>query len=330
MGYAKTLEKSSNLHSPTPAKKRRTTRKTGRKNKLSQLLSYKEGFVTSHDKTKIWYQSSGEGIPLIFCNGLGCSTFYWKHVAPHFQKIAGVQVILFDWRAHGKSGKPKNEENMTIDDLCKDLQAVMKKLKIKKAVLAGHSMGTQILYHFYSLHPNKVAGLIPCFGTFQNPVDTFYNLPLFKYIFEGIYIFNHLFPKVSNGIGKIMRSNPFSYQIGGLLKMLNPGLADKQVIKEYLDHITSVDPVLLSKLTRSLQEHTAEPLLKKIKVPTLIFAADQDQFTPVWLSKKMHRLIPKSELLVIKKASHVALIEQPELINLRIEKFLRERLKQDI
>jgi pimeloyl-ACP methyl ester carboxylesterase len=77
-------------------------------------------------------------------------------------------------------------------------------------------------------------------------------------------------------------------------------------------------------------DYDAEPILKNIKVPTLIFAADQDQFTPVWLSKKMHRLIPKSEILILKKATHVGLIEQPELLNLRIEKFLTDRLRKRI
>ncbi|MBI4197160.1 MAG: alpha/beta hydrolase, partial [Deltaproteobacteria bacterium] len=64
---------------------------------------------------------------------------------------------------------------------------------------------------------------------------------------------------------------------------------------------------------------------KKIKVPTLILGGELDQFTPAWISKKMHRLIPNSEILMIHKATHAALVEQPELVNLRIEKFLLEK-----
>jgi len=108
--------------------------------------------------------------------------------------------------------------------------------------------------------------------------------------------------------------------------MMNPSLADKKVLKEYIEHFSSVDSVFLAKLAKSMQDYNAEAVLKKIKVPTLILAAENDKFTPVWLSKKMHHLIPKSEILVIKKATHVALIEQPALINLRIEKFLHERV----
>lgn len=308
--------------------KKPAQRTQAKRAKLAELVTYKEGFAKSADGTKIWYQSDGKGLPLVFVNGLGCSTFYWKHIVSHFKTKA--QVVQFDWRAHGQSQEPKNPEHMTMDHLAEDLRAVFDALKIKKAVLLGHSMGIQVLFDFYSRYPKRVMALIPCFGTFGRPIDTFYNLNISKYVFEGIYLFNHIFPKASSRIGALLVNNPFWYQIGGLLKMHNPGLADRKVLREYLDHFTSIDPILLTKLTRSMQDYSAESILKNIQVPTLIFAADHDQFTPVWLSKKMHHLIPKSEILILKKATHVGLIEQPELLNLRIEKFLAERLGKSI
>lgn len=295
-----------------------------RRSKLSQLSTIKEGFAKSSDGTNIWYQSQGKGIPMIFCNGLGCSTFYWKHVHSYFKK--SNQVILFDWRGHGQSATPKNEINISIDALTEDLHAVLKELKIKKAIFLGHSMGIQILFRFYEKYPHFVRALVPCFGTYGNPLDTFYNSSSSKHVFKMIYVFNHMFPKVANGIGFLMSKNPLWFQMGSLLKMMNPGLVDRKVLKEYIEHFTSVDPVFLAKLAQSMQDYNAEPILKRIKVPVLIFAADNDTFTPVWLSKKMHRLVPDSELMVIKNASHVALIEQPALINLRIEKFIQQNV----
>lgn len=305
----------------------KTTRRrktTNRRPKLAQISDIHEGFVKSADGTKIWYKSLGKGDTIIFCNGLGCSTFYWKHIYTYFKKIH--QVVIFDWRGHGQSALPKDENTITIEYLTDDLQAIMKKLKIKKAILAGHSMGTQVLYKFYERYPHKVQALIPCCGTFGRPMDTFYNSASSRYVFSFIYLFNHMFPRLANNIGYLLSKNPFWFQMGSVLKMMNPGLADKKVLKEYIDHFTSVDSVFLAKLAKSMQDYNAEPTLKKIKVPTLILAAEKDTFTPVWISKKMHHLIPKSEILVIKKASHVALIEQPALINLRIEKFIQERV----
>lgn len=301
-----------------------TARTGNHRPKLAELSGLRDGFAKSFDDTMIWYQDTGKGLPLVFCNGLGCSTFYWNHVTAHFRHKA--RTIIFDWRVHGHSHTPKNTENMTVDALTLDLKAVLDKLKIKKAVLIGHSMGTQVLYRFYELYPKRVAALVPCFGTYGNMIDTFYDLPFSKYAFEVVYVFNHIFPKTAHFIGQMIANNPLWYQIGGLLKMMQPALADRKILREYLDHLAQFDPILLAKLARSMQQFNAEPLLKKIRVPTLIFAGDNDKFTPMWLSKKMHRLIPKSELCVVKGGTHVALVEQPDLICLRVEKFLQERM----
>jgi len=76
----------------------------------------------------------------------------------------------------------------------------------------------------------------------------------------------------------------------------------------------------------SAADHTAWEHLSKIDVPTLIVAADHDRFTPLWLSQRMHREVPQSEMLVVPSGSHTAVIELPELISLRIERFLKERV----
>ncbi|MBF0103878.1 MAG: alpha/beta hydrolase [Deltaproteobacteria bacterium] len=292
--------------------------------RLAELSNIKEGYAESFDGTRIWYRCVGKGIPIIFCNGLGCSTFFWKSVHSHFSK--SHQSIIFDWRGHGRSDKPKHSRNITMNAVTKDLHAVIKHLKLKKFILAGHSMGVQVVLSYYHSFPCKILALLLCCGTFGNPMETFYNTQNSKHVFTLIYVFNHLFPKLANLIGYIISKNPFWFQMGSALKMMNPGLVDKQVIKEYIEHITSVDAIFLAKLAKSMQEYNAESVLKGINIPTLIVAGERDIFTPVWISKKMHHLIPYSELLIVKKASHVALIEQPALINLRIEKFIYERL----
>lgn len=292
----------------------------GRKAKLSTLAQTKEGTTKSYDGTRIWYRSIGFGTPIVCCNGLGCSTFYFNYVENYFKR--NYQVITWDYRGHGKSDPPAKRQNHTIHSLLEDLKAVLRALEISKAIMIGHSMGTQVVYEYYSRYPKSCIALIPSFGTFERPMDTFMNFPLSKYFFEVIYTFNHLFPKVSNLIGTLMVKNPFWFHVGGFLNMMKPLLVDKAIMKQYVDHIINVDPIFLSELTREMQAHTAEESLKKIKIPTLILGAEDDTFTPVWLSKKMHHLIPNSQLFIVKKASHVAFVEQPELINLRIEKFI--------
>ena len=298
---------------------------------LGQIIRTREDQVSSFDGTRIWYRSvgtsnaAGASQPIVCLNGLGCSTFYFSYLENYFKDKA--QVVTWDYRGHGRSEMPRVSKNHTVQSLKQDLKAVLDALQIKKAILVGHSMGVQVMFDFYGSHPHRVAAMVSCFGTSGKPMDTLYNFPLSKYVFEVVYMFNHLFPRLSNTIGTLIAKNPLWFQMGGLFKMMKPYLVDKRIMRQYLEHIINVDAIFLSNLTRSLQEHSAESSLKSIKVPMLVIGADEDSFTPAWISKKMHHQIPHSELFIVKKGSHVALVEQPELINLPIEKFIRERLK---
>jgi len=59
----------------------------------------------------------------------------------------------------------------------------------------------------------------------------------------------------------------------------------------------------------------SRPLLASIKVPTLIVVGEGDQITPPEVAKEMHAGIPGSELLIVPRAGHLALLEQPESVH---------------
>jgi pimeloyl-ACP methyl ester carboxylesterase len=298
--------------------------------RLARLASVREGTVKSFDGTEIAWRSFGTALsgetPIICCNGLGVGTFFWVYLERMFR--TSRQVITWDYRGHGRSGLKKNRKNYDLPALVKDCKAVADHLKVKKAIFIGHSLGVQVLLEFYRKWPERVAGMIFCFGTYGHPMDNFYNTRLSRYLFEACYHIGLLFPKQSNWISHLLLDNPLSFWMGGILKIMNTGMVHKEDTDRYIKHVLSVDPTFFTMLLKSAQDHSAEDILKKIKVPALIIAGELDQFTPVWISKKMNHLIPKSELLIINKATHAGLVEQPDLINLRIEKFIQERIKK--
>ncbi|MBK7975953.1 MAG: alpha/beta hydrolase [Deltaproteobacteria bacterium] len=61
-----------------------------------------------------------------------------------------------------------------------------------------------------------------------------------------------------------------------------------------------------------------------VRVPTLIVAGEKDPFTPPAVAWEMHREIRGSEILVVPNGTHVAQVEHPDLVALRIEKFLSD------
>jgi pimeloyl-ACP methyl ester carboxylesterase len=64
-------------------------------------------------------------------------------------------------------------------------------------------------------------------------------------------------------------------------------------------------------------------MLAGIKVPTLIVVGEGDQITPLDGAEEMHTGIVGSTRVVIPRAGHLALLEQPELVNRALAKWAR-------
>ena len=95
---------------------------------------------------------------------------------------------------------------------------------------------------------------------------------------------------------------------------------------QHLEHLASLDQRLFIETVLKTDEHDAWDLLPELNRPVLVIAAENDKFTPMWCSEKIVANTPGAELLVLADASHAALIEQPETINHRIERFISERM----
>jgi pimeloyl-ACP methyl ester carboxylesterase len=85
-----------------------------------------------------------------------------------------------------------------------------------------------------------------------------------------------------------------------------------------------MDPRLFLGMLEHAGAQSARDHLPHVNVPSLIVAGTDDTFTPYRLSQEMHALIPNSELLTVPGGTHVSPIEQPELLTLRLEKWLSQ------
>ena len=93
----------------------------------------------------------------------------------------------------------------------------------------------------------------------------------------------------------------------------------------YMRHIAGLDLQIFMKNVLSINDHDAWPALPSVSVPTLVVAAERDAFTPMWLSRKIVSTIPGAEFMELAEGTHAALIEQPETILRRLDRFIAER-----
>src|SRR5689334_22806733 len=97
----------------------------------------------------------GDGPLLLFLHGIGGNRTNWRAqlpaFAPHFKAVA--------WDARGYGASDDYEGPLAFDDFIADLLRVIDWFGVKRAHLAGLSMGGRIAMRFALLHPDRVATL---------------------------------------------------------------------------------------------------------------------------------------------------------------------------
>lgn len=281
----------------------------------------KESKFTSFDGTKISYRVAGRGSKTILCfNGIGAAKWTWLPLEEAFKDR--FRIITWDYRGHGLSETPKDTTKVTFEDLVEDALFLIKILKIKKAVLLGHSSGFHVALECFNKKPALAQSLISCLGTHGKTLLTFLDSFTGQLVFDIGYILNAVAPETSHWINTNLLAHPYTYQIGALLKLVNPAIQGRTDIHKYLEHFLELDLGLFNQLIALESKRSAENILKKINIPTLLIASEYDRFVPQQIVKTLHKKIKRSELFTIKNGTHAALYEQPDIFNLLIERFL--------
>lgn len=266
-------------------------------------------------------------IPIVCCNGVGVSTFFWTFIQRDFSPKR--PVVVWDYRGHGQSDFPPDLDQLTMDRNAKDLLTVLDALNIKKAILMGHSMGCQVILEFDRLYTSRVAALVPMLGTHGRPIHTFFDQPVISLI--GFRLFHKVvmrYHKRLNQNSKALFCSPYLSPVvakaARVLNIIDGRLMPQNLLLDYLHHMGNLDQRVFVKMVEKMAFHSVEDHLPHIKAPVLVVAATRDYFTPLWLSEEMADRIPNAELLIIPEGSHAAQVEQPELVALRLKDFLRQ------
>lgn len=278
-----------------------------------------ERFLKSFDGTDLYTSTLGSGTCLVLCDGLGCDGFVWRHLKRAFEDRC--RIVHWNYRGHGLSAQPADPQALTVHDLCGDMKAVLDGLGVEKAVLLGHSMGVQVILEFALQNPDRVLGLVPICGSYGRPLTSFHGNDrahrIYPYLNELVQRFTY---RVQPVWQRLLLSE-LAYQVATRLEV-NGKLVRRVDFEPYFQHMASMRPDTFMTLLGNLNQHTVEDRLPELQTPTLIVAGEQDTFTPAWLSRRMQQLIAGSELLVMPGGTHTAPIEIPELLHLRLARFL--------
>jgi pimeloyl-ACP methyl ester carboxylesterase len=254
------------------------------------------------------------------CDGILCEGFVWKYLRPALLD-AGYSVLHWNYRGHGQSEGPRNVRTMTIVHMAEDLWRVLDSAEVPRAVIAGHSMGSQVCLEAYRLRPEKTQGLMLLCGSYGKVTKTFHGTDALALALPAMRAFTNQFPAVVRGL--VSRTPPsIAVRAARLLGEIDADRVREEDMQPYFEHMATMDPQVYLTLLDDAGKHTAEELLHEIAAPTLVLAAGKDSFTPPRLARQMARTVQHGTLVEVSDATHTLPIEQPGLVNASVLEFL--------
>jgi pimeloyl-ACP methyl ester carboxylesterase len=247
-------------------------------------------------KTKLERYGTGEKI--LFIHGAGGNTKSWFYQMEYLK--TSVEVMLIDLPGHGAAGD--SDGCTTIDDYRDSVYRVLKSSGIDRCFVAGHSMGGAIAMSCALSFPDIVKGIIL--------VDTGARLRVFPEILEGIM----------KDKEKTLRS---------IIEFAISKNAPDSLKKGCFDEMMKCRPEVIYNDFYACERFNIMKTVSSINVPTLIICGMDDALTPLKYSQYLHESIKGSELVLIKDAGHMVMLEKPEEVNKVILKFVIRQKTED-
>ena len=238
--------------------------------------------------------------PLVFIHGVGLDHKMWE---PQINSLNNYSIITYDLLGHGKT--PYNKEEVTLNDFSKQLDNLIKFLKVDKINLIGFSLGSLIALNFASKFQNKLKSLTVIGTTYKRTleqralvVERFEQAKLNKPIskqalrrwFTDGYLNNH--PEIYDQFIKILTKTG-----EGHLNFL-------KAYKLFAHHHDDIN------------------MIKNIKTKTLVMTGSDDSGSTVKMSKSLSDDLINSSFIEINNGKHLCSIECADDVNINLKNFI--------
>lgn len=255
---------------------------------------------------EIYYESHGDGPPLMLVPGLGGGGAFWVKQIPAFAK--DFRVIIHDHRGAGQS--THSLIDYSVDQMAADTVKLMDALGIDSAHYCGHSTGGAMGQIIAEDHPERIKSLVLS-ATWPGK-DPY---------------FHRCFAMRREVLDKLGLD---SYSRASSLMLLPPwwiSANDAQLTE--MHKMLAVDhppiEVMISRID-AIMNFDRRDRLGDIKAPTLVVCAQDDAVTPLHYSHELARGIAGARLATLERGGHYVPVILPNDYNDAVGAFLREQL----
>jgi pimeloyl-ACP methyl ester carboxylesterase len=261
-----------------------------------------DNIAISEDGSRIKFDSSGKGkTAIIFIHGWGGNKYYWEPQLIQFS--SQYKVVAIDLAGFGESDNKRT--NWTMLNFGKDVSAVIDKLKLKKVILVGHSMGGAAVIESAKLSSNKIIGIVL--------VDIFKNIEV-TYSEEEI--------AASNQALMAIASDPSVDKYKPLF-LNNIEELSKRTYKLF-ENVKKVGWLESSDNFWRWSNNELKPSLAVLKCPVISINSDN----PPTNIEAFRKIVPKFEVKIVENVGHQVFWEAPEKAGQYLEECVLEFTKR--
>ncbi|MGE9010621.1 alpha/beta fold hydrolase [Leptospira interrogans] len=246
-------------------------------------------FVTNRG-VSIYFQTMGEGSPLVLLHGLGGSGSDWIDLGYVDALKDRHQVILIDARGHGKSDKPHDPAAYDLAVRASDVVAVLDDLGHKTSDFFGYSMGGTTTYGLANYFSERIGSVI--IGA-AHPYA------------ESLQPFRDLFPHDQAALAAA---------IDKIFGHLVPAAWRNRLV---------ANDVIAIHLSARDRQSMADDVLPKMSMPCLLFVGELDPRLAA--VQKCASQLRKATLLTLPGCDHMTALGQAEAVVTHINSFLASR-----
>lgn len=244
----------------------------------------RNNYAISFDGNHIYYNDKGKNKPtIVFIHGFSVTKEFWDYQLE--QLSVDYRTVAIDLAGFGESDTMR--QNWTIESFGKDVESVIKKLKLKQVVLVGASMGATVAFETAKLLPNRVIGIVP--------VDALRDVD--RYASQE---WVNSFIRYMKEAWKDADSWSFS--------------EDQDVIQRYVDQLPEKAPEfwweILPEIYRWINDDFKN-ILQDIDVP--VYSINADDFPTTVETWREH--VPTFEVTIIPDVGHYLVWEKPDTFN---------------
>jgi 3-oxoadipate enol-lactonase len=250
---------------------------------------------------KIYWDEQGQGEPVLLIMGLAYTSCMWHRIRPLL--ASQYRTLALDNRGVGLSDVPEGPYPIAL--MASDAAAVLDAAEVEKAHVFGVSMGGMIAQEFALQYPARVRSLIlgctAAGGTTAVRAET-------------------------EAIQMLMMGDKMSPEQAAEAAV--PFIYDRMTPRERIDEDLAIrrpwfpSPEAYAAQLQGILAWEAYSRLGQIVAPSLVIQGESDRLVPPGNANLIAERIPGAKLVIIPRASHLFLTDQPEVAHRAILDFL--------